>query len=429
MAFYTQYSDETGLSLTQVRRKVSSWDRQEFRRAIAELDIRNWPDEATDRLDFYSGSYKDIDKRHMLIAIIALGLLQLTSRNHRAIAKRVGDDIKQQYSYLRKGYNLTSKQVGVAKHEVSVITNPKNVAQWSDRLWVHNDELAGDVERLVNRHIRHGMDLKDLGKLLESHMNSKQFKPTKSVADRVKQMDYISQRLVRSESARLIDEANMTTYRMLKVTKVDWITEPGACTKCLGLAGDGPYDLDDAPSIPGDSHPLCRCSKIPHVSVMEKRQQLANSSGMTDDEQAGVLRWVSGDSYKLNGLLYSGQQPTGLLKVTMKQLDSALPKLPTYSGRIQRSVELTGAERNKFLWQFKDPIYCPKGYTAFTKGKNAYNPDAAIQLIINHSTKGHELGAFNLEEAEVLYERNSIFKVTNTYVDSKDHFIIELEDN
>ncbi|KRL16489.1 Phage Mu protein F like protein [Levilactobacillus zymae DSM 19395] len=246
---------------------MSRWDRQEFRRAIVELDIRNWPDEATDRLDFYSGSYKDIDKRHMLIAIIALGLLQLTSRNQRAIAKRVGDDIKRQYSYLKKGYSLTPKQVGVAKHEVSVITDPRNVAQWSDRLWEHNDELAGDVERLINRHIRHGMDLKDLGKLLESHMNPKQFKPTQSVADRVKQMDYISQRLVRSESARLIDEANMTTYRILKVTKVDWVTEPGACTKCLGLANEGPYLIDEAPSIPGSSHPNCRCSKIPHIDT------------------------------------------------------------------------------------------------------------------------------------------------------------------
>ena len=417
------------MSLTQVRRKVSSWDRQEFRRAIAELDIRNWPDEATDRLDFYSGSYKDIDKRHMLIAIIALGLLQLTSRNHRAIAKRVGDDIKQQYGYLKKGYDLTPKQVGVAKHEVSIITDPKNVAQWSDRLWVHGDELAGDVERLVNRHIRHGMDLKDLGKLLESHMNPKQFKPTQSVADRVKQMDYISQRLVRSESARLIDEANMTTYRMLKVAKVDWVTEPGACIKCLGLAGDGPYDLDDAPLIPGGSHPLCRCSKIPHVSVLEKRQQAARSLGLTDDEQAGLLRWVSGDSYKLNYVLYSGQQPTGLIKTTMDELDSALTKIPAYKGRVQRSVDLSGDDLTKFLWQFGGKEYVPKEYLAFSKATEAYNDEAKVQLIIKNSTRGHELGAFNLSEGEVLYERNTKFKILDTYMDDKGKFFVELEDS
>ncbi|MCT3567645.1 hypothetical protein EFR94_09630 [Levilactobacillus brevis] len=267
MAFYTQYADDTGLSLSQVHRKVSKWDRQQFRQALSEMDISDWPEEATDRLGYYTGNFKDVDKRHMMAAIVALGIVRLTVKNQRTIKKRVTDDSTNQISYLKTHMGLSNRQAQRVKRAVSVITEPKNVETWSDRLWLDSDTLAGDVQTLVNKHVRHGMNLNDIGELLAPHMNPKQFKPNKSVADRVKQMDYIAQRIVRTESARVVDEANMTTYKMLGIDSVDWIAEPSACTtgvNCAAIAAGSPYSVDEVPRIPADTHPQCRCSKIPH---------------------------------------------------------------------------------------------------------------------------------------------------------------------
>lgn len=82
-------------------------------------------------------------------------------------------------------------------------------------------------------------------------------------------MDYIVKRLVRSESAKMIDRVNDATYRQMGIEKVDWVTEPSACDICVGLAGGGPYTLDKAPKVVEDSHPSCRCIKIPHEEIEE----------------------------------------------------------------------------------------------------------------------------------------------------------------
>lgn len=203
----------------------------------------------------------------MLTAIIVLGILRLTSKNQRAIKQRITNDATNQVSYLKAHMGLSTSQVKHVKRAVSVITEPKNVETWSDRLWVNSDTLANDVENLVTKHVRHGMDLDDMGALLESHVNKNQFRPGQSIADRTKQIDYATQRIVRTESARIIDEANMTTYKMLGIDSVDWIAEPGACTtgvNCSAIAAGSPYSLDEVPRIPADTHPQCRCSKIPH---------------------------------------------------------------------------------------------------------------------------------------------------------------------
>lgn len=49
-------------------------------------------------------------------------------------------------------------------------------------------------------------------------------------------------------------------YADLGVTKVNWVTAPGACAICEELAAGGPYDAGNAPSIDSDSHPNCRCT-------------------------------------------------------------------------------------------------------------------------------------------------------------------------
>lgn len=265
MQFYQQYADDNGLSLTQVQGHVSKWDLKQWQAAIDEMQPGDWPKEATNRLKAY-GAVAGIDKPYLIGAIIGLGLLRMTVKHQKAIKQRVKTDGESEVKRMGTAYNMTAKQT---KRITSIITQASTKELWSSNLWLDTDTLANDVENLVNKHLRHGMSLTDLQDLLAKHTNPVQFKPNQSVADRITQMQANTRRLVRSESARLVDQVNMTTYRMQGVKWVRWVCEPGACAKCQAIADAGPYPIDDCPDIPGDSHPNCRCSKVPIISVRD----------------------------------------------------------------------------------------------------------------------------------------------------------------
>ena len=112
----------------------------------------------------------------------------------------------------------------------------------------------------------------------------------------------------------------------------------------------------------------------------------------------------------------------------MKNLDDALSKIHTYNGTLTRSVFFYDQQSiNDFIEEYEvDEIVTAKQYLSTTKG-SIYNPDAQVQLIILNSKNGINISAFNHEEDEVLYKRNSKFKVLRRYI--KDNVIyIELEE-
>ncbi|PBQ23848.1 hypothetical protein CNR29_07390 [Levilactobacillus brevis] len=257
--FYARYANDNGLTVSQVSIRASHWELKEWQDAIRQTDMSDWPNEAFVRIKAYNAQIH-IDRKHVLAALIGLTIIIMTVKNQRNIERRIGLDADTELRRMKTSFNLSKKQ---AKKIGSIISQARRQSKWSANLWIDSDSLANDIETLVNKYLRHDMQLTDIDGMLTEHANPTQFKPGQSVADRVKQMEYNSRRIVRTESARLTDEVNMTTYRMKNVKMVDWIAEPGACAKCAGTASNGPYLLDDAPLIPDDSHPNCRCHKTP----------------------------------------------------------------------------------------------------------------------------------------------------------------------
>ncbi|WP_268914015.1 hypothetical protein [Lentilactobacillus sp. SPB1-3] len=260
--FYSQYATENGLTVSEVSRKVSRWDLQQWENAVKQMDMSDWPDEAFARVKAYNAQIH-IDKKHVMMAVLALGIIQMTVKNQQNVAHRLVLDAQTEAKRMADAFDLSQNKV---KQVSSVITKAETRSTWSSNLWIDSDSLANDVENLVNKHLKHGMSLQDMDDILADHANLKQFKPNQSVADRVRQMEYNAQRLVRTESARLVDEVNMATYRMEGVKYVAWVTEPSACIKCIGIALGGPYPIEEAPMIPDDSHPNCRCHKTPTLN-------------------------------------------------------------------------------------------------------------------------------------------------------------------
>lgn len=221
----------------------------------------------------------------------------------------------------------------------------------------------------------------------------------------------------------------------------------GRCCKwCTQIAGIYEY-----PNVPKDvyrRHENCDCTveydpgdgkrqnvwskqwkDIKESDKIEKRKQivvepdkdtrkteyrtLIAENGLSYNESKALTDYVSSEAYVINDKLRKGIKLTNDEKKFCSDLDSALKKIPVYNGDISRSLYFYSENQvesfvNKLrigdIKQFKE-------YISTTSGDNLYNPDGQVQLFIQNSKKGHDISKLNYREKEVLYEKNSRFRV------------------
>lgn len=255
MVFYIKYARKTGLTIAQVEQRVTSWDIQQFKQAIdlvnQEVDSDDTDSEtkrAAKKRIKKAKATATISRRDLIMSLITLAVVYASVKADKHAKTRVKIDIKDELNFR----NVSKQMAGIS---VDYLTN------LSQSIWNTADELNGIIDYLVNKELAgEGITPLDLEKLFP-YMNSNYIKP-KSITAYVNQAYNNAIRVVRTESARMVDEITMADFRKRNVAMVDWVTEPGACQKCEAIAEDGPYYIDDCPSIPGSSHPNCRCSKV-----------------------------------------------------------------------------------------------------------------------------------------------------------------------
>ena len=135
---------------------------------------------------------------------------------------------------------------------------------------------------------------------------------------------------------------------------------------------------------------------------------------LTSAMKAAVIKYVSPDSNVLNDKLRRDAELTETEKQWIMNLDEALDYIPEYEGNLNRSVDISDPELlQEFLNEFTPgKTWSSPQYLSTTKGE-IYNPDASVQIYIQNSRKGHDLGQYNAAEKEVLYGRKCEFKVIN----------------
>ncbi len=138
--------------------------------------------------------------------------------------------------------------------------------------------------------------------------------------------------------------------------------------------------------------------------------------GLSDNEKYVLNQYISFDFYPINEKLRNRTKLTKLESSMTKQLDSALQKMPKYKGDLSRSLYF-GNNREALkecLNHF--PVgeeICFEEFLSTTCGRELYNPDGEIQIFIENAKKGRDITSINSMEMEILYERNSKFKVMN----------------
>lgn len=145
--------------------------------------------------------------------------------------------------------------------------------------------------------------------------------------------------------------------------------------------------------------------------VNELQNQIKSSKiELSDDEQYAINQYVSSESYKINEILRNDLDFTKQQEELMNNLDKVLDKMPNYHGVVQRSIMLDKEQIKKFLELHQEGnVIKYKAYTSATAGSR-YNDFSNVELLIK-SINGKDMRKYNKEEQEILFKRNTKFKV------------------
>lgn len=145
--------------------------------------------------------------------------------------------------------------------------------------------------------------------------------------------------------------------------------------------------------------------------VNELQNQIEGSKiELSDDEQYAINQYIGPESYKINEILRNDLNLTKQQEKLLSNLDKMLDKMPNYEGIVQRSLMLDNERLKKFLESHQDgSIIKYKAYTSATAGTR-YNDYSNVELLIK-STNGKDIRKYNKEEQEILFKRNTKFKV------------------
>lgn len=162
------------------------------------------------------------------------------------LIKHVGGQLSQTASTAAKlGQQMYG--TGTTTHKpaanTDIVDQLMSGAKWSDRIWANQDQLRAELTASMKR-------------ALLTHKN-----PVTETAKLRKQFDvadYQARRILRTESARVMNQRALEMVGAAGYKKVIWVTNSSACRRCLNHEGRI-YTLDEAESlIP--YHPNCLCT-------------------------------------------------------------------------------------------------------------------------------------------------------------------------
>lgn len=147
--------------------------------------------------------------------------------------------------------------------------------------------------------------------------------------------------------------------------------------------------------------------------VNELQNQIESSKiELSDEEQYAINQYIGSESYKINEVLRNDLELTKQQEEMISNLDKVLDKMPIYKGNTTRSLKFDENDLEIFLKQhFMGNTVKYKSYTSSTVGSR-YNELSNIELHIK-SKSGRDVRKFNSKEQEILFGRNTTFRIIN----------------
>lgn len=246
--FYARYAKSEGITLAESKRRASRIDIEAYERKAARyVRDREFSKEANEEMRLYNATMK-INRLELLKSSIGMELVRGFDRAQKLSGKALNDRAVQEF---KRQAGILGESVKNGEKKANAIVNASfHNARFSDRVWMNQDLLKAELEKLLQRGLISGKGPKELSKEVRKLFGSK-----KSDAER----------LLRTELARVQTEAQKQSFERNGYTEYEFVAEPTACPICRAL--DGKIFLVRK-MMPGENaapmHPNCRCSCAAH---------------------------------------------------------------------------------------------------------------------------------------------------------------------
>lgn len=254
-SFYAKYAAAEGITLASAKERVSKLDIEKYSRMARKfVEDRDFSNEANEAMRLYNTTMK-INRLEMLKSNIGMkmvdGYSDIEKLTDKALTDQAHEEFKRQAGILHTTVNGDIDEL--AKN----IANASfQNATFSDRIWQHQDILRNDLGTLLHQGLIQGVSAAELARRLRKEINTSK---------------YNSQRLLRTELARVQIDAQMESYRRNGYSKYKFLALGAhACEECMRNDGEI-FNVEDGrvgENMP-PMHPNCMCSTTP---VFEKVQ-------------------------------------------------------------------------------------------------------------------------------------------------------------
>lgn len=215
----------------------------------------DFSDQVNQRLKVYNATMR-INRLEHLKSEVGLDMLRAGVKVDSSLRDKLSGDYQKEV-IRQAGIMMDSAQRSpwTDKDAAKILMAQTNGATFSQRLWADQDALKAKLDQVLSVGMIQGQNPRKMAVRLREQVKTA-----------VGNQKYVTERLARTESARIQTNVQLESIKKHGYNYVQWIAEPKACPACRAIAsrdsgfGEGVYKVAKVPKIPDDTHPNCRCS-------------------------------------------------------------------------------------------------------------------------------------------------------------------------
>lgn len=243
--FYGKYAAKEGITIEEARRRVSKLDMEEYSRKAKEyVANRDLSPQANEEMRLYNLTMK-VNRLEMLKATIGVDIVggfdDLEKLMGQKLTEKALDEMERQAGILGRTVQNNEEMAH------AIVNASFHNAKFSDRIWMYQDMLKGELDQLLSTGLIQGKHPTELARHLHKLFGVSR---------------YDAERLMRTEMARVQTEAQKQSLLANGFQEYEFITVGyAACPICAAL--DGKHfklkEMQPGRNAP-PMHPNCRCS-------------------------------------------------------------------------------------------------------------------------------------------------------------------------
>lgn len=215
----------------------------------------DFSDQVNQRLKVYNATMR-INRLEHLKSEVGLDMLRAGVKVDSSLRDKLSGDYQKEV-IRQAGIMMDSAQRSpwTGKDAAKILMAQTNGATFSQRLWADQDALKAKLDQVLSVGMIQGQNPRKMATRLREQVKTA-----------VGNQRYVTERLARTESARIQTNVQLESIKKHGYNYIQWIAEPKACPACRAIAsrdsgfGEGVYTVAKVPKIPDDTHPNCRCS-------------------------------------------------------------------------------------------------------------------------------------------------------------------------